>query len=107
MPRVCPQCGSERIYRSHRRGVVERLLALCGLKSRRCHECNVRFVSIGKSALLRNDMEAALRRVGIVFLTAIAILVIVSLVLWFSRKEANPSSAAWLRHPSYWFEGCR
>ena len=94
MSRVCPKCGSSRIHRSHRCGVGEHLLALTGLKSRRCHECNVRFVTIGQSVLFRKDIDRLVRGVSIVALAGVALLLVVGLVVWLSRKEAAPSPTA-------------
>jgi hypothetical protein len=40
---LCPKCNSNRVYRSHRRGIVDRLS--CGLNRYpyRCHDCKHRF----------------------------------------------------------------
>ena len=40
-------CGSSRIYRSHRRGIVERLLSRVGVWPYRCHDCNRRWLALG------------------------------------------------------------
>lgn len=93
MPRSCPKCGSERIHRSHRRGAVERCLSLCGLRARRCHECNTRSVSVGNSVILRSDVDVLLRKISIVVLAAVAVLAVVMGVLWFSRRDATPPTA--------------
>ena len=98
MPRVCPRCKSERIHRSHRRGVLERLLSVLGLKARRCHECNTRFVAIGKSTLYRSDVEFVLRKISLVVLSAAAVLAAVMAVLCFSRTQETPSTPAAVHH---------
>lgn len=64
--RPCPRCGSARAYLSHRRGLLERLLSLVGLKIRRCHACNVGFTRFGGSTLFIEDGERALRRLALV-----------------------------------------
>lgn len=94
MARICPKCSSPRIHRSRRRGAAEHLLALCGLKPRRCHECNARFATLGSSILFRQDVDRVLRSVSVVLLAAVAVFVVVSIVVWLSRKEAGPSAAA-------------
>ncbi len=40
---VCPNCHSERCRRSRRRGPVDRVLGLSGLRPWRCHICDDRF----------------------------------------------------------------
>jgi hypothetical protein len=40
--RSCPKCLSDRVHRSHRRGVVEPLLCTFGAEIRRCHACRSR-----------------------------------------------------------------
>jgi transposase-like protein len=91
---ICPKCGSQRIHRSHRRGAGEHVLSICGLKSRRCHECNTRFVTLGSSTLFRNDVDRLFRKLSVVLLAAVALVAVVSIVLWLSRREANPSTSA-------------
>jgi hypothetical protein len=64
------------------------------MKSRRCHECSSRFATFGDSILFRNDLDRLLRKVSVLILAAVAVLAVVSVVLWLSRKEANPSPSA-------------
>jgi hypothetical protein len=41
---ACPVCGGKRIYRSRRKGIVERrLLTLIFIKPFRCKACDCRF----------------------------------------------------------------
>jgi hypothetical protein len=93
MANTCPKCNSERVRRSHRKGGLERILSFLGLSARRCHDCNVRFLMIGKSMLYRSDVDVLLRNVTIVVLAAIALLAIVMVVLWLSRSQTPPSSS--------------
>jgi hypothetical protein len=40
----CPECGSESVYKSHRRGILERMvLGLTKMRPYRCRECYERF----------------------------------------------------------------
>jgi|HubBroStandDraft_4_1064222.scaffolds.fasta_scaffold12158_5 predicted Zn-ribbon and HTH transcriptional regulator len=40
----CPECGSDSIYKSHRRGLFERMvLGLTKMRPYRCRECYERF----------------------------------------------------------------
>lgn len=40
----CPKCKSDRAHRSHRRGIVEPLLAIVAVYAYRCHACEHRFL---------------------------------------------------------------
>ena len=89
MAHICPKCNSQRIHRSHRKGVTEHVLRVFGLRSRRCHECSARFVALGESVILRNDVERVLRRVSLAVLAAIAVVMVVGAVVWLSRTEGS------------------
>ena len=41
--RVCPKCGSSYIRRSHKRGLLEKILATTGVRPYRCDACDKRF----------------------------------------------------------------
>ena len=44
--RLCPHCNSSEVFRSHRRGAVERyLLRAIGVRPFRCANCDARFLS--------------------------------------------------------------
>ena len=48
--RHCPHCGSSEVFRSHRRGTVERyLLRSIGVRPFRCVNCNARFYRLKHS----------------------------------------------------------
>ncbi len=50
--KVCPNCGSARVHRSHRRGFYERvLLPLLGRRPFRCADCEHRFISFRRAHL--------------------------------------------------------
>ncbi|WP_041855702.1 hypothetical protein [Candidatus Korobacter versatilis] len=46
----CPQCGSEKVLRSHRKGVKEKVLKLLtpSIRFYRCHKCGARFIREGR-----------------------------------------------------------
>lgn len=50
---TCPACGSEKLLRSRRKGVKERLMKLLSkdLRFYRCHQCNARFKSAGETGI--------------------------------------------------------
>jgi len=42
--RICPSCKGKRVHRSHRKGLLERvLLPLIGRRPYRCRDCGHRF----------------------------------------------------------------
>ena len=43
---TCPHCGSATVRRSHRRGVVDRILQMVRFRPYRCQECYNRFFRI-------------------------------------------------------------
>jgi uncharacterized protein with PIN domain len=49
----CPECGAEKLLRSRRKGVKERLMKLFGKDVRfyRCHQCHARFKKKGEAGL--------------------------------------------------------
>jgi len=86
---ICPKCGSLKVHRSRRHGVLERLVALAGLRFRRCHECNTRFATFGNSVLLKTDVDGLLRKIGIALLMMLALIIVVAIVMWFSGKQES------------------
>jgi DNA-directed RNA polymerase subunit RPC12/RpoP len=48
--RPCPYCGSSELFRSHRRGVIERyLFPVVGVRPVRCGNCDARFYRLKHS----------------------------------------------------------
>ena len=48
--RHCPHCGSAEVFRSHRRGAMERyLLPAVGMRPFRCVNCDARFYQLNHS----------------------------------------------------------
>src|SRR5690349_1896141 len=87
MAGVCPKCHSERVHRSHRRGALERLLAMAGVQTRRCHECNIRMVTLGQSILARRDVDRIVRKLSLAIVAAVALIAVVCFVLWLSQSR--------------------
>jgi hypothetical protein len=50
-PVHCPKCGSNRVRRSRRRSMYDRLLARLGAHLRRCHDCRTRRAWFGIHSL--------------------------------------------------------
>jgi hypothetical protein len=86
--RPCPLCGASRVYRSHRRGFTERLLALAGFKIRRCHACNVRFIRFGRSTILIADATRALRQLFLLALLLAGLAAVLAAVTWLTARHA-------------------
>ena len=59
--RPCPHCGSSEVFRSHRRGAVERyLLRAIGVRPFRCVNCDARFYRLKHSdGPASQDIKAA------------------------------------------------
>ena len=50
LKRPCPHCGSSELFRSHRRGIMERyLLSVIGVRPLRCGNCDARFYRLKHS----------------------------------------------------------
>lgn len=86
---TCPKCGSSRVHRSHRRTFGERLGLLLAAKMKRCHECNFRFVQLYGSTLLLSDLQRSVRKLAWGAVIIMALLVVLAIVVWFSKKQAD------------------
>jgi hypothetical protein len=91
---TCPKCGSSRVHRSHRRTTGERLGILLAAKMKRCHECNFRFVQLYGSTLLLSDLQRAVRKLAWTAVIITALLVVLAIVVWFSKRQADFSPSA-------------
>jgi hypothetical protein len=68
---------------------LERVVALAGVRFRRCHECNTRFATIGNSVLLKSDVDGLLRKAGIALLMMLALIIVVAIVMCFSGRQES------------------
>jgi hypothetical protein len=91
---TCPKCGSIRVHRSHRRNLGERLGILLAAKMKRCHECNFRFVQLYGSTLLLSDLQRAVRKLAWGVVILMALLIVLAIVVWFSKRQADFSPSA-------------
>jgi hypothetical protein len=48
---TCPHCKSNRVYRSHRRGITDHFFSRLGGQLRRCHDCHYRHVRFGFASI--------------------------------------------------------
>jgi hypothetical protein len=64
-----------------------------GAKVNRCHACNFRFLRLGGSTLLLDDVKRGVRRVALAAGTLAALVAVLAIVLWFSGKQASFSPA--------------
>jgi nitrate reductase NapE component len=71
----CPACGALVNHRSHRRGLLERLIIYTGGRIRRCEACSARFVRFGSSAALMEDVRQMNQRAVALFLKLIVLTV--------------------------------
>jgi hypothetical protein len=97
---VCPRCGTARVHRSHRRGVIERVLASTGATIRRCHACNVRFARLAKSTIYVEDGQRVLRRIGLIALMLVGSILVLGFLSWIMKKQAAYPYPEGLRNPA-------
>jgi hypothetical protein len=88
-PRECPGCGARRIYRSRRSDLLERLLATCGAKACRCHDCNARYIRLGRCMWRVGRVRGVSRKLGLAIIMAAAVLVLLGAVLYFGRVQGS------------------
>ena len=67
----CPLCGSLVSHRSHRRGLLEKLITYTGGRIRRCEACSARFVRFGTSTATMTDVRRVNQRIVALFLKLI------------------------------------
>ena len=96
---TCPKCGGDRIYRSRRRNLIEKVLALAGAKTRRCHACDARFVQLGGSLIRVTDVRAALGRIAFAGGVLIAAALVLAVILWIDRAQSNSAPESRLTAP--------
>jgi uncharacterized membrane protein YidH (DUF202 family) len=89
---TCAQCGSARFYRSQCRHILERAAAVLGGRMCRCHDCNSRYLRLGRSMLRTTDLQRLSRRFALAAAMVVAALVVMLSILWFSRSQSNPAS---------------
>ena len=85
---VCPRCGTARVHRAHRRGIIERILASMGATIRRCHACNVRFARLAKSTIYVEDGQRVLQRLGLIALMLVGSILVLGFLSWIMNKQA-------------------
>ncbi len=89
---TCRNCGSDRVHRSRRRNGLERVLTSFGCGMQRCHECNRRYLSLGRIMVPTQKLERFARKTGLALAMAAAAVVLLAVVLWFSRTQSAPVS---------------
>lgn len=85
MNRHCPKCASSRVYRSHRRGLVERVVSNLGGTILRCHDCRSRRSWFGSTSIPLSDTEVPGRRAAVIVLAS-GFLLCVSFVWWIIAR---------------------
>jgi hypothetical protein len=75
-------------FRSHRKGLTERLLFFVGARVRRCRACDVRFARLFSSTVYIDDARRVLRRVAIVLCMATGVVLVLITVLRLINEQA-------------------
>lgn len=89
---TCPQCGSNRVHRSRRSRLTERMVVLAGGNLRRCHDCNTRYVTFGNSIVRPRDIRKVGNRCLLVLGMGVAAIVIMASVIWLSHSQASSNN---------------
>ena len=91
---ACPGCGSRRVYRSRKRGWIERLAGMVGANPQRCHECNARYLGLGGRLFRFGFLQGAAKNIFLTVTMAAAVLFILAAILYFSRAQAAAGDAS-------------
>lgn len=78
----CPRCGSPRVYRSHRKSLIEHLLSQVGAKVRRCHQCSHRFMTFGASTFTLRNTDKLSHQLAALLFTSTGLGACVGFVWW-------------------------
>jgi hypothetical protein len=89
MSLICPRCGSNRVHRSRRRDLAEKILAPAGARPRRCHGCDSRFVQIGALLIRVAEFRRAVRRATLGAGVLLAAVLVLAAILWIDRAQSN------------------
>jgi hypothetical protein len=87
---ACLKCGSLRLHRSRRKSWMESAAALAGWRTRRCRECNARFLQCGTRLTPVTHLNRVRKRLLAVAAVAGAIAVVLMVILYLSRPQATP-----------------
>jgi DNA-directed RNA polymerase subunit RPC12/RpoP len=97
----CPKCSQERAHRSHRKGLIERIVSLFGWYPYRCHACNSRFLSRRdrpRTGLTGTEREIRATRAAIkwrarkpVLLAYGSAVIVVLISLYFLLRHGGPA----------------
>lgn len=82
----CPRCLSDRVHRSHRRALLDRILHSLGAEIRRCHECRYRHASFATFAIPLGDPHTAARRRASALVLTSGFLMCLLFVWWIIRR---------------------
>ena len=92
---VCPKCGSDRLRRSHTRGVSEKLQKVLGWRAYRCREKSCGWRGLLKTSSFRQGLEKALKNRKKQLLTLILVVAVMSigifLVIHFNKHVPPPA----------------
>jgi ribosomal protein L40E len=84
---ACPRCSSNRIKRSHSRGIIEKFLKTLNIRAYRCIHCGWRGLRIGKESTQANTAKYGLLQI-ILIVIVLAVAVIV-LLYYLTREETK------------------
>ena len=79
---VCPRCGSDRLRRSHTRGVSEKLQKVLGWRAFRCREKSCGWRGLLKTSSFSQGLEKTLKNRKKQLLTLILVVAVMSIVIF-------------------------
>ena len=92
---VCPRCGSDRLRRSHTRGVSEKLQKVLGWRAFRCREKSCGWRGLLKTKSFRQEIENAFKNRKKQLLKLILVVAVISigifLVIHLNKNVSPPA----------------
>ena len=82
----CPRCHSERVHRSHRRGILDRFLYALGSEIRRCSDCGCRHASFVTFAVPLGEPQVIAGVWTGIFVVGSGFLVCLLFAWWIIRR---------------------
>jgi len=87
---ACPRCRSKRVYRSHSKTLLERLLKLAGARKRRCHDCGFDFFRWGRFLLTMKDIQRLTHRLSRYSAMLVSLALVLLAIRWLALRLAEP-----------------
>lgn len=87
---ACLKCGSLRLHRSRRKSWMESAAGFAGWRTRRCRECNARFLQCGGKLTPAANLNRVRNRVLVVGGVIGAVAAVLAVILYLGRAQSTP-----------------